>query len=186
MRYTAVALLFLALSLPVCGASLQLPTNGDFEELLTSGWDQSIAGTSLYIQRSTAFDADPDYEAKVSSNNGHGSAKLWQSIVIPNTDVQFSVRLSSNAVDGGGAWCAAGLILTYLDVNGAPLGKTALAATSAICPWTESDTFHIIDTNGGWADYGFILADELLNLPGIDGDDVHELELSLLVSAANC
>ncbi len=182
----AVLLIVACLALPAGASSLHLTENGDIEQPLTTGWDQSIAGSYLYIVRGTAFDADPDYEVRVSSNNGHGNAKLWQSIIIPNTDVQFSAKLSSAAVDGGGAWCAAGLILTYLDVNGAPLGKTALAATSSICPWTGSSTFHIIDTNGGGADYGFTPSDELLNLPGIDGDDIHEIELSLLVSAANC
>ncbi len=170
----------------LAASSLDLVENGDFELLLTSGWSQNIAGSALYITRATSYDTDPDYEVNVSSSNGHGNARLWQRVPIPSTDVYVGARLRGLAYDGGGAWCASGLVLTYLDVNGAPLGKTAIAATSSICPWTEDDTFHIIDLTTSWLDYGFMLSDELLNLPGVDADAVHELEVMLLTTASNC
>ena len=63
----AVLLIAACLALPAGASSLHLTENGDIEQPLTTGWDQSIAGTYLYIVRGTAFDADPDYEVRVSS-----------------------------------------------------------------------------------------------------------------------
>jgi len=182
----AVTALMLMVATVAGASSLELVANGDFELPQTTGWSQNIAGSSLFITRSTTYDPDADYEVKTSSSNGHGNARLWQQVTIPSTDVYIGARLKGLAYDGGGAWCASGLILTYLDVNGAPLGKTAIAATSSICPWTEDDTFHIIPLTTSWVDYGFMLDDELANLPGIDPDDVRELEVMLLTTASNC
>ncbi|MCD4690464.1 hypothetical protein K8S17_03295 [bacterium] len=187
MRFLAAATALVALgAATVWASSLDLIENGDFELPQTTGWSQSIAGSYLYITRATSYDPDADYEVKLFSNNGHGNARLWQNIVIPSTDTYIGGRLKGLAYDGAGAWCASGLIITYLDVNGASLGKTAFAARSSICPWTESDVFHIIDLTTDWADYGFTLSDELLNLPGIEADEVRELEVMLLTTASNC
>jgi hypothetical protein len=183
----ATALALALLGAATAGASsLNLVENGDFELPQTTGWSQSIAGSALYINRATSYDDDSDYEVNVSSSNGQGNARLWQRIAVPSTDVYVAARLRGLAYDGGGAWCAAGLVLTYLDVNGCPLGKTAIAATSSACPWTENDTFHIIDLTTTWVDYGFILSDELMNLPGVDPGKVRELEVMLLTTASNC
>ncbi len=187
MRILFAATTLLLLGASIVGAStLGLVENGDFEVPQTTGWSQSIAGSSLYINRATTYDPDGDYEVNVSSNNGQGNARLWQQIPVPTSNIYIGARLRGLANDGGGAWCASGLIITYLDVNGAPLGRTAIAATSSICPWTEDDTFHIIDLTTSWVDYGFMLHDELMNLPGVDSEAVRELEVMLLTTASNC
>jgi hypothetical protein len=174
------------------GASeLELVENGSFEDVLGVGWSKEISGSELYVLRETGFDDDPDYEAQVNTNNGDGHAKLWQRMVLPSLDVQFEARLNALAVDGSGAWVAAGLSLTYCDIDGAPLGQTVIAALGDACPWTSTPTFHLIEHGlivpGQWSSYTIDIANELaLRLPGVDADEVRELEVALLVDADNC
>ncbi len=190
MRTSIPALLVVACLVVTGGASeLELVENGSFEEVLSVGWVEETSGSNLYILRQTGFDGDPDYEIQVNTANGDGVARVRQSVVLPSLNVEFSAMLDASAVDGNGAWVAAGLALTYFDISGAPLGKTVLAALGDACPWTSDPTFHVIELGlmgSGWRPYGFKLTDELTNLPGIDPDDVRQLEVAVLVEAYNC
>ena len=91
------------------------------------------------------------------------------------------------ATASGGAWCVSALILNYMDQFGAPLGRTAIAARSDICPWVASPTFHILDVVPNvWGEFSFNLEDELAHLPGIDGSQIRQMEIELVALAVDC
>ena len=71
--------LILCCMVSTAGAAVLL-TNGDFEEVLTSGWTQTIQGENYYdtLDRGIDFDPDPDYEARVKSMMPHmPSSSRW-------------------------------------------------------------------------------------------------------------
>ena len=185
-RTAFLAALLCICSLPALASDLELVANGDFELDLSTGWEQSIAGDALFIQRATNLDVDPDYETRVYCNDGHGNAKVWQTMVLPSLDTVFTADLKTRAVDGSGAWCAAGLMISYMDGNSSVLGKTFLGSTGNACPWTSADDFHVIPLTYTWATQSFVIGDELANLPAVDPSDVVKMEVALLVTAANC
>ncbi len=185
---TAVA----GLSVLIClafaaGASeLELVQNGDFEGNLAPGWDEENFGSGLLLEHAFDIHPDMDYEVRLSTDNGSGTVRIWQDVYVPGVDVDFSASLTTSASDGGGAWCAAGLDISYRDEVGAELGRTFLGSTGDACPWTNGPTVHLIDTTGDWQDYTLKLDTELDNLPGVDADRVARLTVTLLVTAANC
>ncbi len=177
------------LALGACGAAasdFDIITDGGFELPLEEAWSPSISGDFLYIDHNTILDHDPDYEVRLWTNDGHGNAKILQRVILPSLDTVFSATLKSSAIDGNGAWCAAGLMISYKGVHSEPLGKTFLGSRSAECPWADADDFHCIDLGAEWSEYGFIVGDELANLPAVNPSEVFELEVMLIVSAANC
>ncbi len=185
-RAIAVLAFLTCFVLPSLASELELVSNGEFEAALSVGWEQGVSGTALSVEHAFTIHPDFDYEVRLSSANGNGSARVWQTVALPSLNAGFSADLSSLAYDGGGAWCAAALTLTYLDDASTPLGTTVLGSTSAACPWVGGPTQHIIDTTGDWQSYWFKFSDELVNLPGLDADEVREVEITLLVTAANC
>jgi hypothetical protein len=188
MRMAVAGLSVLVCLTLTAGASeLELVKNGDFEAKYVVGWEHENQGIGLSIEQALTFDPDPDFEVRLScSGLGSGTVRLWQTVLLPASDAEFSASLSTSAIDGGGAWCAAGLVVAYVDDVGAELGRTFLGSTSSACPWTNGPAFHLIDTTGDWQDYSFTLADELLNLPGVDAGRISQLEVALLLQAENC
>jgi hypothetical protein len=85
--------LFLIIGISNAGVLL---TNGDFEEPLATGWFQGSSGSGfMTIVRETYYDPDPDYEVFVHKGDETGSIKLFQTVVIPTTDLEFSVNANS-------------------------------------------------------------------------------------------
>ena len=185
-RIARLAALLACLAINVSASVYELVENGAYEQPLSVGWEENIVGSSMYIQRLTTLDLDPDFEVRAYTNNGSGSASLSQKLCLPSLDTVFSANLRSSATDGNGAWCAAGMMISYLDAFSAPLGRTFLGARGAACPWENDDTFHIIRVGGTWETLNFVIVDELVDLPGVDPSQVAQLEVSLLVTASNC
>ena len=182
-----LALLVLLSMTSVQASQLDLVVNGAFEDPLAQGWAQTTAGANCLISRQQDADEDDDYEVQLRKGLTTGHAKIWQRTAIPSTDLQFSVDLAIEEGSGNGAWGAGGIYLHYLDQHGNILGRTGILAKSSLCPWTASDTFHIIEVpSSDWAYWSFNVADELLYLGGVDPNAVKELEVILAVEASDC
>jgi len=165
----------------ICSASVLL-TNGDFEQPLSNGWQLTEGGYYSVVGRATTYDPDPDYEACATDSFG-SYAKLWQTVDIPTTDLQFSVNAKLNAYDNNAdtlCWAGAAIVISYLDANGALLGDTKICRFTAPCPWANSPTSHlIIASNTNWNPYSFNINSELSNLPGINPADIAKIEVAL-------
>jgi len=110
-----------------------------------------------------------------------------QTMVLPGLDVDVSVDLKCDVVGDGTAWAAGGFIVEYQASDGAILGRTAYLQRSPACPWTESDVLHLIDVDPNrWDTYGFNVATELDNLPGVPRDAVFKLGVMVFVEVADC
>ncbi len=180
--------LFAILSIPLLASasSLELTSNGDFEQPLFQGWKKTLVGYQIDILRGTNFDHDTDYEMSIACSNGYGDAKLRQELYLPSVETVFSAELKSYAVDGAGAWVTCGLMISYLDEYGGPLGRTLLGSLSEASEWMPREDFHFIDTSGDWGLYSFNIADELLNVPAVNASEVRRVAVEIFVFSANC
>lgn len=175
-----VSVVLLVLALPSFVMAGELVTNGGFEEDVTTGWKEDLSGASATISRATGHDADPDYEALVQKLTGNGFAKLNQTVVIPSTDVVFAANAKIQASATVDPWAAAGVALHYEDSLGEVLGTTMIVRITPVCPWVDSDTFHMIPAaDEEWNNYNFNVGNELANLPGVDMMAVHQIRISL-------
>jgi len=183
-----VPLLFLTLLLPSYVLAIELVTNGGFEDDYTLEWQDESVGAATQISRSTGYDGDQDYEILVEKGTGNGHAKLTQTIVIPSTDVYFSVNAKIQVSSSGEPWAAAGVALHYGDHFGHEVGTTMILRSTAACPWSNSDTFHmILAPDENWNSFGFNLDDELVNLAGVDPFAIRQIRISLFgVAGGDC
>lgn len=186
MRYAVFVLGMITLA-GMQASALELVTNGQFEQDLSLGWTLSVEGTGALVNRSTTYHPDADYEARCYKPTGSGFASIEQTIPIPTTDVQFSVDAKFYSMATSSAWAVSAVLISYLDENGFALGKTAICAPTANCPWTESKRFHMIPgTVNVWETYAFNVANELGNLSGVDPANVKKLGIELLAYVADC
>lgn len=165
--------------LPAAAFGLELVANGDFEQDYTTGWAAEFVGSAATATRGTSFDGDPDYEVLVQKGTGNGSARLHQLIPVPSVDLAFSAALKCmTSATSGGPWAAGALLLQYEDEFANVLGTTAIGQRTALCPWTNSGTFHWIPAvDQNWHDYGFVVADELAFLSEVDPQDVRRIRI---------
>jgi hypothetical protein len=172
-------LVFLLLVFPSYVAAIELVTNGDFESDLAPAWQEESVGAAVMIGRSVTFDVDPDYEVVVQKATGNGYGKLIQPVVVPATDLDFSVNAKIQvSATSGGPWAAAGVALHYEDSLGDVLGTTMIVRVTAECPWIDSDTFHMIPApDEEWNAFSFNVDDELANLPGVDMMAIHQIRI---------
>jgi hypothetical protein len=185
MRTSILLLMTLGLLLCPSVRGLELVTNGDFEEPLATGWEESVSGGTIH--RGTSYDPDPDYEVRLYKGTGSGYARLDQPIEILGTDVAFSANLSLRASATSTAWAASALILAYLDEEQQTLGETRVCAASAYCPWEQSPTLHLIYPDQSiWIEHSFRIDEELTNLPGINPAHVKGIRVSLLAHVYDC
>jgi hypothetical protein len=169
-----------------------LLTNGDFEQTLDTGWTDQIQGGSTQdtIDRQTYFHPDGDYEVRVKKYDD-AYAKLWQTVDIPTTDLEFSVYTKLYAYEYdvlGTHWITAAVVLAYLDENDSLLGQTRICRNSNRCPYTNTPTFHMIphmDPNS-WSTYSFNINDELANLPGVTPSDIARITVALFDTTDGC
>jgi hypothetical protein len=179
--------LFLFVAAPLLASPLQCIVNGDFEEELEIGWQQHINCTSVVVMRTLYQDDDPDYELWTLVDNGVGEVSIWQRFPIPNLDLEFTAEIKVLASGSGQAWAVSGIGINYMDWNMDLLGRTLIGMLSYDCPWTESETFHIIEIfDSQWYSFEFNLNDELANLPGVDPQQIAYLEVEVLAVADNC
>jgi len=165
----------------ICSASVLL-TNGNFEQPLSTGWQLTEAGYYSVVDRATTYDPDVDYEACATDSFGN-YAKLWQTVDIPTTDLEFAVNAKLYAYDNDAdtlCWAGAAIIISYLDSYGQLLGETRICRFTTPCPWSNSSTCHlIIAPNINWNPYSFNINSELANLPGVNGADISKIEVAL-------
>jgi hypothetical protein len=166
-----------------------LLVNGDFEQTLSVGWQQTTLGIPFIIDRATHYDGDPDYEALVLKSSSNGFASLHQIVALLSTDIIFSCNAKLYAYDNTyGDWAGAAVILSYMDASNTILGETRICRISdADCPWADSPTLHlIIATDGNWNNYSFNIADELTNLSGINPLEVSNIQIALFDTSKWC
>lgn len=189
MRLKFLILLLLTISI---GFSGRLLTNGDFEQPLNVGWSSAfgLQNTSDTIDRQTYFDFDPDYEVRVKKYD-EIYAKLYQTVNIPTTDLDFSVTAKLYALEytpTATYWAAAAICLRYLDANGNQLGETRIAYKTPHSPWTSTSTIHLINVTdpNNWYNYSFNLNNELANLPGVNPTQIRKVQIALLDTTNGC
>lgn len=168
---------------------LELLSNGDFEEPLTNGWGE--VGTSSYytISRGTHYDPDPDYEVNIIQGTGSGFARLYQIVSIPSTDIDFSAnaKLYSWDNDPTGPWASASVVISYLNEMNMSLGETYICSFSDNCPWSNTPTTHIIEvSDSSWHNYSFNIDNELINVSGVDPQDIKKLRISVYTENYHC
>lgn len=163
----------------------QFLTNGDFEEPLINGWQESKYGTNSLIDRDTGYDGDPDYEVFVYKGTGDGYVQLYQIVDVPTTDLAFSVNAKLYAHStSASCWAGAAVVISYLNESDSLLGETMICYRSYACPWTSTNTRHIIAvTDSLWNNYTLNIDDELLNLSGVNAADIARIQISLLTTA---
>lgn len=180
--------LLLVVIIGLCSASNYI-TNGDFEEVLTSGWIQQQYGEYITITRGTNYDSDPDYEVFLSKGTGTGYAMVHQTVEIPTLNLDISFNAKIKAYDNYvGAWSAAAVMICYLDATNTVLGDTRICRFSQDCLWSNSSTRHLImAADENWHNYELNLLDELNNyLSGIDQQDVAKVKVMLIDSTWYC
>jgi hypothetical protein len=166
-----------------------LLANGDFEQDLAVGWQQTTLGIPFIIDRATHYDGDPDYEALVLKSSSNGFASLHQIVALPTTDIYFSCTAKLYAYDNtAGDWAGAAVILSYMNASNTILGETRICRFSdADCPWADSPTLHLmIAADGNWNNYSFNIADELTNLSGVNPLEVSKLQIALFDTSKWC
>jgi hypothetical protein len=170
------------------GFAWDLVSNGDFEEDLTTGWQQASSGSSVYIDRSVTYHPDADYEARTEKGDGSGYAKLYQIMDIPTTDLDFSCSAKMWAYDNHAtAWCGAAVRIYYLNLSSSVLGVTMICMRSTQNPWNNTSTCHIIPvTDSLWHDYAFNINDELTNLSGVNPSQVARIQIALFDTCYDC
>lgn len=180
--------LLLVVIIGLCSASNYI-ANGDFEEVLTTGWTQQQYGTYITITRGTTYEPDPDYEVFLSKGTGTGYAMVHQTAEIPTLNLDISFKAKLKAYDNYvGAWSAAAVLICYLDAANIVLGDTRVCRFTQDCLWSNSTTQHLIMAlDEDWHDYEFNILDELENnLPGIDRQEVAKIKVILIDSTWYC
>jgi hypothetical protein len=165
-----------------------LLTNGDFEQVLTAGWQQANSGSYVYIDRSVSYDPDADYEARAEKGDGSGYAKLFQTVAIPTTDLEFSCNAKMWAYDNHStAWCGAAVRIFYVNASNTILGETMICMRSTQNPWNSTSTRHVIPvTDSLWYTYAFNIDDELANLPGVNPSQIARIQVALYDTCYDC
>jgi hypothetical protein len=183
MRWLIVILVTINLAL-----ATDLMVNGNFEQDLSVGWQESYLGSGYVINRTTTLQPDPDYEVEVFKNNSNGYVVLQQTVDIPGTDVGFACTARLNAYDNtAGDWAGSAFVIAYLNSSDQTLGETRICQYSTDCPWTASPTLHlIVAVDNAWHDYSFNINDELANLPGVNPLEISKLRIALFDTSKWC
>ncbi|MBM3322646.1 hypothetical protein FJY69_04130 [candidate division WOR-3 bacterium] len=164
-------------------AGQNLLVNGDFEQLLTTGWTATQGGSGYGVtDRQTHYHPDPDYEARDSLYAGAGWRRLAQRVNVSSVvlDVSFWAKFQ---IGGGSStcWPVACVVVGYYNATNTLLGETRFYYHNSYCTWTSSSTLHLIEvTNPDWTRYSFNVAEELAqNLPGVNPAQVQRVEVAL-------
>ncbi len=161
--------------------------NGDFEQPLDIGWQDTIV-LGGYIDRSTIYEPDPDYEVMLYKSGSDGYISLFQTASIPSTNLDFSCRTKLYAYrNTPGDWAGSGIIVTYLDDLENQLGETRICYYTADCPWTNSPYLHlIVVTDNDWHDYAFNIDEELTNLSGVNAAEIAKIRVAVFDTTQFC
>lgn len=172
----------LLLLVAFCSAGALL-TNGDFEQDIGVGWQQSSGGAAVIINRGTTYDPDPDHEIFLEKGTGSGYAKVLQQVSIPTVDLAFSIDAKFYSYDNNEdtlCWAGAAVMVAYYDETDTFLGCTRICSHTEPCPWENSSTEHVIEIQDTvWHDFSFDVADEFDYLPGITPSEVAKIAVVL-------
>lgn len=176
MKNISLLLLFLLLSGAV---GQELIGNGDFENG-TDSWiqEQSSSGGTYSITCDTSYQPDSDYEVRIYKTMA-AYARLRQTVELPGTNVRFLASVKAAVSTGTKNRMAyAGVVLEYRNSSNTLLGKTMVIKKIGSGAPQSGPTQHVIDvTSDDWEDHGFILADELENLTGVNPDSIARVNL---------
>ena len=159
----------------------ELVRNGDFESGLDY-WTEEVNNDqgSHSITRSRSYRRDPHHAVRIYKLQRY-FARLSQVVDIQNTDVWFSgsARLLASS-SSSGIYAYGALILEYRDADGDALGRTMLVRKAGNYDPQTTPTQHVILVTGdNWVDYGFLIADELTNLTGVNPVEVAAINVIL-------
>ncbi|MEO0165572.1 MAG: hypothetical protein ABIL39_05485 [candidate division WOR-3 bacterium] len=174
----------------VCALAQNLLVNGDFEQDISVGWTKDTSGYSIYIDRATDYEPDPDYELRVEKQTSSGYARVKQIVDIPSVNnITFSVKAKLYAYDNNAdtlTFAAAAVIIGYRNSSGVLLGETRICQFTAPCPWQNTPTCHLIMVNDSlWHTHSFSLSSELQNLPGVNPANVQKIEIAFYDTTAH-
>jgi len=167
--------------------------NGNFEQPLNIGWTTQVGTptTSDIIDRQVNYEPDPDYEVQVKKYDAT-HAKLSQVVNVTTINsLQFTFKANMYAFEYNTAtsyWSAAAVCLRYLDQNNNLLGETRITHKSPHCPWTNSSTLNIIDVTSPntWVTYNFDINQVLINLPGVNPQNIRKIQIAILDTTDGC
>jgi hypothetical protein len=164
--------------------------NGDFEQDLSTGWIATQSGSSIYIDRATTYENDPDYEVRAEKGAGSGFANLSQTIdITAPSEFNFSTKAKLYAYDNNAdtlTFAGAAVRIVYRSATGTLLGETRICRFTAPCPWQNTSTCHLITVSDSlWHSYSFNLQTELGNLPGVNPANVKKVEIALYDTTAH-
>lgn len=183
--------LMIAAMIAAPSSAMELVANGAFEQGLEPAWTIETAGVAAFTVRATTLQPDPDFEVLVQKDSGNGHAKIYQTVVVPSVDLDVSVTARFQAAADYGEthpWAAAAMLIYYEDQFGSLQGTTCIGRLTGYCPWTDTETFHIIPvTIEGWTTYTFHVEDELQNFPGAVLDQITRIRVVLAaIVGADC
>jgi hypothetical protein len=137
---------------------------------------------------SVTYHPDADYEVRVEKGDGSGFAKLFQTVNIPTTDLDFSCSAKMWAYDNHAtAWCGAAVWISYLNASNTLLGETMICMRSTQNPWNNTSTRHVIPvTDSLWHSYSFNINNELTNLPGVNPSQIAKIQVALYDTCYDC
>ena len=180
--------LILLIIIGFCSAG-HLLTNGNFEQPLNIGWSQTIGtqGTADTIDRMLDILNNVARVKKYDATH----AILCQTVSVPTTDLEFSIAANLYAHEYNSTatyWAAAAVCLRYLDNNNVLLGETRITYKTPHCPWTQSNTLHIISEmfQNTWNNYSFNVNAELANLTGVNPIDVKKIQVAIIDTTNGC
>lgn len=169
--------------------SVELLTNGAFEQDLSVGWQTYAVGYLDTVTRGTGYEADPDYELCVYRDYGSGYCQAWQTVDVSTTDLAFSVKARLWAYDNNAdnyCWAAAAIRIYYLNQSSAVIGETRIAYFTQPCPWVSTSTVHVINAADDlWHTYSFNLNTELANLPGVTPSAIKKIRVAAYDTTAH-
>ena len=164
-------------------AAQELLTNGDFEQALDVGWQDTVvllAGTFSFERCDTM--GATGCGARVVKGLASFAA-LTQQVNVPgaNLVLNFDGRFR---IGGGSStcWPVAALIVRYQSSAGRELGNTKFVLHNEYCTWGNSDTAHLIEiaAPGEWHPHQLDIAQELNDyLPGVSPADVAQLRVEI-------
>lgn len=176
------AIVWLALA-AAAGSGAELVQNGTFEDG-TTGWVLAVDSTEGSWSAGAAPDhdeRDPDCEALVWKLLRY-STSLSQTVSLPSLATRFAddARLVAYIAQDTTYYAYAAVTLEYQDAAGTALGRTMVLRQTDRSPLVSTPTRHLIFApDEEWHRFGFVIADELANLPGVNPADVAKVAIRL-------
>lgn len=161
---------------------IELINNGDFENPLTTGWQEEINNVRGFseITRETTYNPDDDYEARIYKEESF-FASLIQTVPIPSLDLDFKANycFTASASDAQ-VPCIASINVEYLDAAGITLGKTIFYVSQPEDMYGNDPVTAVYPVEMGiWATRSFNIQNAVADLTGVNPDLITQIKISL-------